>query len=79
MERYIEFEGNITNDLNLESVIEPIFKLPSVVCVAEGLNWDSNKGKAYVKVRGDFDPCAIDSIITNASYVITKIGKKEFD
>jgi hypothetical protein len=83
MEKYIEFKGNITDDSNFESVIESISKLSGVVHIERGFlkrpNWNGERGKASIKVKGDFDPCAIYSIITDAGYIITKIEKQRFD
>ena len=82
MERYIEFEGNMTKNLNLESVIKPISKLLGVVHIErdfpEGPNWNIEKGKASVRVKGNFDPSDVYSIISDAGYRITKIRYQRF-
>lgn len=82
MEKYIEFKGNMTNDLNLESIIEPISKLSGVVHIErdfpEGPNWNIESSKISIKIKGEFDPSEIYSIITNASYAITRIGYQRF-
>jgi len=83
MERYIEFKGNITKNLNLESLTKSILKISGVEnvekdLIQEGVNLDIGKGKASVRVKGNFNPSNVYSIITDAGYRITKIGYQGF-
>lgn len=84
MERYIEFEGNITKNLTLESLTKSILKISGIEnvekdLIPEGLNLDIGKGKASVRVKGNFDPSKVYSIINDAGYRITKIGHQRFN
>ena len=84
MERYIEFEGDMTKSLTLESLTKSLLKILGVENVKkdltpERLNWDIERGRTSVIVEGNFDPFNVYSIITDSGYTITKIGRQRFN
>lgn len=83
MERYIEFEGDMSKNLTLESLTKSLLKISGVENVKkdltpEGVNWDIEKAKASVRVKGNFDPSDVYLIISDAGYRITKIRYQRF-
>jgi len=82
MERYIEFEEDIFNDLVEISLIKRFSKIRGL-CKEIEIDFPkepkNNLKRATVRLKGNFDPCELYSIITGAGYTITKIGHQRFN
>lgn len=84
MKEYIEFEGDLSKDLTLGSLIKRISRVYGIcgeieIDFQDGPNWDLERGKASIKLKGNFDPSKVYSIITDSGYTITKIGNQRFN